>query len=94
MQNFSQDSPFFHHGMTHSVIREIILLLLFFSSHLHYKVKILCIFRHYNGPLALNPDRNDVLSTMFVSSKVHFCDTFLTFERSYQSFDKVAIQIF
>ena len=96
----SQDSLFFLHGMTHSVTREIILLLLFFSSHLHDKVKILGIFQCSDIFYCLQfvcteSWCQNVESTLFVSSKADFCETLpLTFNRFYQSFDKVAIQIF
>ena len=95
MQNFHRILFFFLHGMTHSVTREIILLLLFFSSHLHDKVKILCIFKTLIGFISSEYWFHCCFIGHIRIILSRFCNTLpLTYERSYQSFDKVAIQIF
>ena len=81
--------------MTHSVTREIILLLLFFSSHLHDKVKILCIFKTLIRFISSEYWFHCCFIDHIRIILSRFCNTLpLTYERSYQSFDKVAIQIF
>lgn len=68
----------------------------YFSVHIYMiRLTFLVSFRHFLLFVSTESWCQNVESTLFVSSKADFCETLLlTFNRFYQSFDKVAIQIF